>query len=165
MPVSVAGLNPEAGQNEYAQNDKFVINIEVDPTLTANLPMGTLVELESYTASITGDGVYVPPAVPVVQPSATTADFLLLGVVLGGSSRGSAAIPGGIAQVCVDGICQVLCDNTTTVGHPLVQSTSIAGAAHDNSTTAVLGKTIGTALQAVTISSGTALVWSYIHKM
>ena len=165
MPVSVAGLNPEAGQNQYAQNDLFSINIMCAPATTAGLPVGTLVELETYVAAITGDGSYTGTSIPVVQPSATTADFLLLGVVLGGSTKGVAAIAGGITQVCVDGICQVLVDNTTVVGDVLVQSTSVAGEAHDNGTTAVAGKTIGVALQAQTFVAAPTLVWAYIHKM
>ena len=133
--------------------------VKVD-TASAALPIGTVVELEGYAGPGTGN----PPTVPVVQASATTADNLLLGVVTQASVITSAAKTVGAgtgAVVCVMGICQVLCDATTAVGDALIQSAATAGAA--KSGTHVIGQTIGVALQAVTISSGTALVWAYVR--
>jgi len=174
MPSLVTVANPLAGQNQPANTGMMIFEYGLDPALTAKVPLGTLMELEAYAPSpaITGDGSY---NYPIIQPSSETADLLLVGVVVGGPSlghspylpAGATGSPGGpvMAMVCVEGICQVLSSNTTTVGHALIQSTTVAGAAEDSGgTTATAGKTIGTVLQAVTISSGTALVWAYIHK-
>lgn len=133
-------------------------SVKVD-TASAALPIGTVVELEGYAGPGTGN----PPTVPVVQASATTADNLLLGVITQGTVTSAArtVAPGTAAVVCVMGICQVLCDATTAIGDALIQSAATAGAA--KSGTHVIGQTIGVALQAVTISSGTALVWAYVR--
>ena len=160
--------NPLAGQNQQPTYAGVVIEWAIDPALSAAIAVGTLMEFESTTVVPAGDGAYTPL---YVQPSSTTADFLLAGVFLGANTPGAASlvpnsIAGGASQTAMIlhlGVTQVLCDNTTTVGHTLVQSTGTAGIAHDNGTTSVAGKTIGTALQAVTISSGTKLVWAAIH--
>lgn len=133
-------------------------SVKVDP-LSAALPIGTLVELEAYA----GPGNNNPPTVPVVQASATTADNLLIGVITQGTVTSAArtVAPGSAAVICTMGICQVLCDATTAVGDALIQSAATAGAA--KSGTHVIGQTVGVALQAVTISSGTALVWAYVR--
>jgi hypothetical protein len=132
--------------------------VKVD-TASAALPIGTLVELEAYAGPGTGN----PPTVPVVQASSTTSDYLLLGVITQGTVTSAArtVAAGSAAVVCVMGLCQVLCDATTTVGGALIQSAATAGAAAPG--TAAVGKTVGVAVQAVTISSGTALVWAYVR--
>jgi hypothetical protein len=65
------------------------------------------------------------------------------------------------AMCAFHGVVQVLCDATNAViGHTINISATVAGVGHDSGgTTWTAGTTIGTALQAVTISSGTALVW------
>ena len=137
-------------------------SVKVDPNSTA-LPRGTVVELEAYA----GPGTNNPPTVPVVQASSTTADSLVLGVITQGpiTSFATTVAPGSAAVVCVLGLCQVLCDATTTVGYPLIQSAATAGAAKCTSAGAAptAGQGLGVALQAVTITSGTALVWAYIR--
>lgn len=134
-------------------------SVKVDPN-SAALPIGTVVELQGFA----GPGTTNPPVVPTVQASSETADYLVLGVIQYGSNGigTTTSIPGGsIAVICTAGICQVLCDATTTVGASLIQSASHTGtAAPGSATTAPLG----VALQAVTINSGTALVWAYIAK-
>jgi hypothetical protein len=132
--------------------------VKVDPN-SAALPIGTVVELEGYA----GPGTTNPPNVPLVQASSETADYLVLGVIVDGQRIGQAtSIAGGsLAVVLTAGIAQVLCDATTTVGASLIQSASHTGtAAPGSATTAPLA----VALQAVTINSGTALVWAYIAK-
>ena len=140
------------------------VSIEVD--VATSLPLGTLVEIEAYAGPGTGN----PPTLPKVQASSLTPDALLVGVITGGKSVGltTAIGPGAIAVVAVEGICQVLCDaNNTTAGYPLIQSTTTAGTAKCTSAGAAptAGLGIGVCLQTVTISSGTALVWAYIHKV
>ena len=136
--------------------------VKVD-TISAALPIGTVVELEAYA----GPGTSNPPTVPVVQASSTTADSLVLGVITQGTvtSAVRTVAPGSAAVVCVLGICQVLCDATTTVGYPLIQSAATAGAAKCTTSGAAptAGQGLGVCLQAVTISSGTALVWAYVR--
>lgn len=166
--MSTTGLlvNPKgAGYfNFVPDNGSLFTSIEVDPEVESALPLGTLVEIETYA----GPGSSNPPTVPKCQPSSTTADFYLLGVVVGGqsaySNSGGAVPPGDIALVMVKGLCQVLFAATTTAGEVVVQSTGTAGCGASTAT-AVLGKTIGTCLQSVTISSGTGLAWCYISKV
>lgn len=141
------------------------VSIEV-VTGSAALPKGTLVEIEPYAGPGTGN----PPTVPTVQASSTTPDALTIGVITGGQTSGltTSIAAGSIAVVTVEGICQVLCDaNNTTAGYPLIPSTTTAGSAKCTSAGAAptAGLGIGVCLQTVTISSGTALVWAYIHKV
>lgn len=173
MPTGT-NANPLAGQNQFPYIAQYLVNVALDPTITAGILAGTLVEIEAFSGVNTGDvggstgpsSTYTPP---YVQPSATTADFYLLGIAVGGSTLGNsvsgytagplvAAIPGGIVQVCVFGICQALFDaHNTTAAHVATQSVTTAGTCLDASS-AVASKTVGTVLQTVTISSGTALV-------
>ena len=138
------------------------VSIELDVN-SAALPIGTVVEIEAYA----GPGTSNPPTLPRIQASSETPDSLVLGVLTGGKSTGlTTSIAGGsLGVVCVEGVCQVLCDATTTVGYPLIQSTSHTGTAMCTSAGAAptAGQGIGVALQAVTINSGTALVWAYIR--
>jgi hypothetical protein len=116
-----------------------------------------------------------PYTVATVDISATSATSLLAGVILGFGALGSflqaapntfapsQAGPNLTAMVGTKGICQVLCDNTTTIGHTLIPSTTHTGQVSDSgATTSTFGSTIGVALQAVTVSSGPKLVWAKI---
>ena len=169
-PAGVNGLQPSAvGTTIEAVNGDSVA-----------LPIGTLVEIiVPFNPPTSPPYSGAPAATPFqVKRSATTADFYLLGVVSGivpttgpatQTSTAQNSVPvGGIAEITVEGPAQILCDDTggaTTEGDPLIQSSTTDGHAKTNTTTAVLGKTIGTALQTVTIGSGSALVWAYIHKV
>lgn len=128
---------------------------------SGSLVKGTLVEI---VTPYTGPGTAPRAAVPFVQASATTADNKLVGVIVGGESandgNGTAFPAGAVVKVRTIGVAQVLCDATTTAGSTLIQSTATAGCAKTG--TAVTAQTVGIALQAVTISSGTALVWSLL---
>lgn len=116
-----------------------------------------------------GDGAYT---VQYVDPAPTTSTTYLAGVLLGVGAPGAAApvvpntIPGGpafVAQVGVRGLCQVYVDNTTTIGHTLICSTSHVGNASDSGgSTRTFGTTIGIVLQAVTVSAGPVLCWAHI---
>ena len=136
---------------------------EILSTVSGSTPIGTLMEIvQPYT----GPGTGASPTLATVQPSSTTADFLLMGVLAGGSTNLSAnastSVPAGkVCNVLRAGVTQILMDATSTAGNPIIQSAATAGAAKTNAS-AVASKTIGTALQAVTISSGTALVWASI---
>ncbi len=111
--------------------------------------------------------------VQYVDPAPTTSTIYLAGVLLGVGSLGAAApavpntIPGGptwSAMVGVRGICQVYVDNTTTIGHTLIGSTTHIGNASDSGgTTRTYGTCIGVALQAVTVSAGPVLCWAHIN--
>ena len=136
-------------------------------TVSGSSPVGTLMEI---VTPYTGPGTSNPPTVINVQPSSTSADYKLAGVLVGGGTQraanGSSSVPAGqIATILRMGVAQILCDATTTAGNPLIQSAATAGAAKTASTIATPGQCIGIALQAVTISSGTALVWALIDKM
>lgn len=110
-----------------------------------------------------------------VDIAATSATTFLAGVLLGFGAPGSflnaapntfapsQTGPNLTAMVGTKGICQVFCDNTTTVGDTLIPSTTHAGFAHDSGgTSSTFGSTIGVALQAVTISTQAKLVWAKI---
>ena len=76
----------------------------------------------------------------------------------------SSTVPGQVVLVGKRGICQLLCDNTTTVGHTIKVSTSHIGQFSDvGSTTVTFGTTVGIALQAVTVSAGPLLVWCSVN--
>jgi hypothetical protein len=134
-------------------------------TVSGNSPLGTLME---FVSPYTGPGTSATPTLVNVQPSSTTADYKLVGPVVGGANNlvanGATSVPPGkLATILRAGVGQILCDATTTAGNPLIQSAATSGAAKTNATP-VAGQTIGVALQAVTISSGTALVWADIWK-
>ena len=148
-----------AGYFSVASYGGTDIVVEIDSTVSGNTPLGTLVEvLTPYT----GPGTAAKATPVTVQPSSTTADNLLLGVVVGGGNQDSATAgvaPGQPAIVKAIGLAQVLMDATSVAGQAVIQSAATAGAAKCDSSAPTNGQGIGTALQAVTISSGTALVW------
>lgn len=115
-----------------------------------------------------------------VASTSTTVAGGLAGVALGIGSLGAFAVPQNLttpsntsisstqpSQVVMTGkrgICQVLVDNTTTVGHTLLVSTTHSGQAHDSGgTTYTYGTHFGIALQAVTVSTGPLLCWASIN--
>lgn len=164
MPTASATNPTGAGYFNLPVIGGLIIDIEIDSSVSGNSPIGTLVELKGYSGP--GTGARATP--PTVIPSSTTGDKLCLGVIVGGETvndgNGTTIAPGSVAQVLISGVAQVLCDATTVVGTSLIQSAATAGCAKDGTGTLVVGTVIGTALQAVTISSGTALVWALIAK-
>lgn len=124
-----------------------------------------------------GDASFVTPyTYQEVDLCAVSETTYLAGVLLGVGTLGanapiapnSTTLNGAVlyAMVGKRGICQVLVDNTTTVGHTLVASTTSThtGQASDSgSTTRTYGTCIGVALQAVTVSSGPLLCWAHIN--
>jgi hypothetical protein len=122
-----------------------------------------------------GSTAYTVAQVDIAATSATGST--LAGVILGFGALGSylqaapntfapsQAGPNLTAMVGTKGICQVLVDNTTTVGHTLIVSTTSGhtGQAHDSGGSSfTFGTTIGVALQAVTVSAGPLLCWAKI---
>jgi hypothetical protein len=117
-----------------------------------------------------GDGVYT---VQYVDPAPTSSTTYLAGVLLGVGAKGAPAqavpntIPGGptfVAMSGVRGICQVYVDNTTTIGHTLLCSTTHIGSASDSgSATRTFGTHFGVALQAVTVTSAPVLCWAHVN--
>lgn len=123
-----------------------------------------------------GDATSTPYTIQYVDLSATTSTTYLAGVLLGVGALGANApvAPNAtsqnsqvqLAMVGKRGICQVLVDNTTTVGHTLICSTTSThtGQASDSGgSTRTFGTTIGVALQAVTVSTGPLLCWAHIN--
>lgn len=112
--------------------------------------------------------------------TSTTVANGLAGVCLGIGSIGGYASPQNLttpantsisstqaSQVVLvgkRGICQLLVDATTTVGHTIKVSTSHIGQFSDvGSTTWTAGTTVGIALQAVTVSTGPLLCWCSVN--
>lgn len=161
----VLGLLPNptgAGYFDTVSYGNQHMQFPIDPAVSAanGVPMGTVMEIENYT----GPGTSNPPTTALVQPSSTTADNKLLGVLTGGQQTGVSltVAVGKLATICVFGLVQVLCDATTTAGQNLIQSAATAGAAKTTGSAVTAGQGLGVALQAVTISSGTSLVWALI---
>lgn len=148
-------VNPLSEEGESASYGSKTIMVQYDSAQTGNLVNGNIVALEDLTAPSTG---------PVlIKKATTTPDFRMLGVVVSAPTGGYT--PGSAVEVLTEGIALVLFDaNNTVVNHLGIQSSTTAGTLTDSST-ATLGKTMCTILEAVTIGSGTALVPCYVHKM
>lgn len=111
--------------------------------------------------------------VQYVDPAPTTSTIYLAGVLLGVTGLGAAApaipdtLSGGpvwSAMVGKRGICQVYVDNSTTIGHTLICSTTHVGNASDSGgTTRTYGTAFGIALQAVTVTAGPVLCWASVN--
>jgi len=124
--------------------------------------VGVVVELQSWNGSTSGASG--SPTHPTVKLSATTADGLIVGVTQGTTTGLQAATTTGqVFKTRRYGIGLVLVDNTTTVGHALVQSTGTAGVAHDSGgVTGTTNETIGVALQALTVNAGIGIIYALI---
>ena len=120
-------------------------------------------------------GIGTPYTFQLVDLAAVSETTYVAGILLGVGTLGanapvapnSTTLNGGSlsAMVGVRGICQVLCDNSTTVGHTLIvssTSTHTGQASDSGGSTRTYGTCIGVALQAVTVSSGPKLVWAHI---
>jgi hypothetical protein len=140
--------DPGAQESEAAEIGMSYIQVVNGDTVS--LPIGTLVEI-------------ITPFDPTsqsfqVKRSATTADFLLLGIV-----SGQAIAVGGSGRVTVEGVASALFDAATTAGDVVTQSTGTAGECKDNGSTVVAGKTIGVVLKSNAVSPYTSYI--YIHKV
>jgi hypothetical protein len=152
MPVNQL-VNTLGQSGETNGTGSFQMVMEYDSAQSGNLLTGNVVAIEANNVG--------PPF--LIKKTTTTPDFLMWGVVVDAPTGGYT--PGSAVSVLIEGVVQVLFDaNNTTQGHLALQSSTTAGTCTD-SATATLGKTLGTILQAVTISSGTALVWVAVHKM
>jgi len=162
MPDSLITNPLGAGYFDLVQNGGSIMDIKIDLTVVGNSPIGTLVEIMPYA----GPGAGAKTTAPTVIPAAIVSDNMVLGVIIGGQTvnkgSGTTIAPGSVAQVLIAGIAQVLVDQTTTVGSPLVQSTVVAGTARNG--VGALGKVIGVSLQAVTFVATPLLCWSLIAK-
>jgi hypothetical protein len=158
---------PDVGIDVFS-NGNIHLAVKVDPALSSSVPIGTLMEIENFSGPGTGNTV----TVPLCQPSSTTADNKLIGPATSGYSNYSSnsnAIPvGQIANCCHFGIAQILMDATSTAGYPVIQSAATAGAAKCTASATTYpntGQGVGTCLQAVTISTGTAAVWMLVKMV
>jgi hypothetical protein len=135
----------------------------IAPNLAApGVGMGECVYLQGWngaTSAASGS-----PAYPTVALSTTTAQGNLIGVIVGTTVVDQPVNQtGAIVMVRRFGIAKVIVDNTTVVGHALVQSTGTAGALHDSGGVGgTQGETVGFALQALTVSSGLGYVLAFI---
>jgi hypothetical protein len=164
MSISVAGLNPQAAFNEQPTNYGLTFMIPVTPTLTgANIPVvGNAVEIAAaVTYNPVGDGSYTSGLL-YVKKSATTADFGVIGVCVGGSAPGSTPVAKGLCMVRVAGLARVYVNNTTVLKGPLIQTTTAGVLKY--TATAVLGKTVGYALQVLTTPAAATLCFAWIWK-
>lgn len=179
--------NPVIQNPKFANNPPGVLRTSedldvwaLDPnitiaTLTALVPatlgvnistpavgVGAVVQLQSWNGLTSGASG--SPGYPTVALSATTADASIVGVIDGSTAGGQpVTVTGQVVNVIRYGLAKVIVDNTTTIGHVLVQSTGTAGAAHDSGgVTGVAGQNIGVALQALTVSSGLGIIYALI---
>ena len=151
-------LNPSgAGFFNAIANGAVRQQYVVDPQVSGDSPIGTVMEIEPYAGP--GDNPRAQP--PLIQPSSTSTPGGVIGALSPGTDLGSTLVPpGAVATVTISGVCQVLCDSSTVSGDALIQSPSTPGCAQTSNSPTT--RTLGLCLQSVTISSGTALVWCYI---
>ncbi len=162
MTISIAGLNPQACQNQQPTTYglSFFINTTTDDE---KLPLiGGCVE---YGAQITytpaGDNDNATPytGLPYVRGCSTTPNKGVLGICIGGSSPGAAPVAGGLSQVMVLGLTQVLVDTTTTFQGSLIQSTGNAGALSAGTS----GTIIAVAAEVITSPASPTLCWAWVN--
>lgn len=155
--------NPLGAGNEQPRYEAAITTLGVTNTTLPKI--GTLVQVKApYTPpSTTGDSNTTTPAVLRGIKAATAGNFYGIGVCVGGATLGSTPVKNGTLMVLVNGYALVRFKATTTAGHVVIVSTSTAGNAKTTSA-AVLGKSYGVVLKAVTITSGTKLVPCYIEK-
>ncbi len=135
----------------------------VDPELPdRGVGMGQCVYLQGWTGVISAASG--SPTHPTVALSTTTAQGNLVGVIVGTTVVDQpVSVTGQVVMVRRFGIAKVIVDNTTVVGHALVQSTGTAGVLHDSGgVTGTTAETVGFALQALTVSSGLGYVLAFI---
>lgn len=123
---------------------------------TSNLKFGMLVSTSAYSGTGTRKVVPIPEA----------GSFAGVGVVAGGIAFGDTTIPEGTpVMVIVEGPAQVLSAGTiTALTDVIIIDTASKGIGKPSSSVTV-GKTYGHYTQTKDVTSGTALVWAYIHKM
>ena len=162
MTISVAGLNPQAGQNQQPTNYALGF-FEQTTTVIDDLPLlGGAVEYGAaitYTPAGDNDNATLYSGLPYVRSTTTTPDNGTIGICTGGSAPGAAPVAGGLTQVCVLGLCQVLVDSTTTFQGSLVTSTTNAGALSAGAS----GQIVGVALQVITSPSRPTLCWAWVN--
>jgi hypothetical protein len=175
--VNPLGANLPPGVLSTSQTEDFwgldpavtiaALTALVPATLGANITKpavgeGILLELQSWNGLTSGAAS--APTHPTVTLSSTTADGGIIGVGIGGQVQGMpVTTPGQIVTVKRWGITKVIVDNTTVVGHALVQSTTTAGVAHDSgAVTATNDEVVGFALQALTVSSGLGMIYAMV---
>lgn len=183
-PASVANLNFPAVVTTHSMVPGAVLMYGLTGTAAG---VGSYPPLGPTTANPGGDsGGSGNPTFPnnwtvqYVDLASTTSTTYLAGINLGVGTLGGFAspqalttpantsipstAPSQIVMVGKRGICQVLVDSTTTVGHTLVCSTSNIGYASDSGgATRTYGTCIGVVLQAVTISTQPLLCWAHIN--
>ena len=148
--------NVTAGQNQQPEYAIGWFPYAIDPAASTALAIGTVLQFNIAGVGANpgpgGDAGNTPYTVPYVDAMAggTASNFTLYaGVLVGTSSLGAISvvpntIPGGYAIVAMAAripgtILQVLCDNSTTIGHTLNISTSTNGALHDSGGTTNTG--------------------------
>jgi len=111
-----------------------------------------------------------------VDLAPVSSTIYLAGILLGVGSLGAPAyaVPNTVsgvgpsmqAMVGKRGLMQVLVDNTTTIGHTIIPSTTSlhTGQCSDSGgTTRTYGTCVGVAMQAVTVSTGPKLCWVNVN--
>lgn len=117
--------------------------------VTQQFQPGQLVRIQSWNG--TASGAASTPAYPTVSLTPlTTASPAQIGVILGGNVIKAPVPLGGVAQICVSGICQAYFDTTSTLTN---FSASVATPGTAKPLTATTGLNIGVATQAVTVTN------------
>ena len=121
---------------------------------------GQLAIIQPWSGAASGDSAAnVYPTIALTP--LTTASKAQIGVIIGGNTPGSPIAIGGIAQVCVSGICQVYADTTTSSTAANIGA-SVATPGTAKPLTATTGINIGVSLQTVTVTSAYLPQLSYI---
>ena len=161
-PAGVDGLNASVGGITIA-----AVNGD-----SVALVAGELVEIVTPYAGATSPGYTTnrPPFQVKRTLASSQLAGLILGVVAGVYPNAGSNYPvGAVLEVVVEGPTLITIDDNgggTTIGDAIIPSVITAGQGSDSgSATPTLGKTIATALQTVTIASGSASVWCYVHRV
>lgn len=116
-------------------------------------------QVVSYqTWNNTASGAASAPAYPTVGLEPITADFAMIGVILGQNSPGHGSFDPGIplgatAQVITEGRTNVYSDTTTVALSQVAVASGVRPGSAKSTATAVTGKNLGVWLQAVTVTN------------
>lgn len=117
-------------------------------TVVGTFQVGQLMVLQNWNGLVSSNAAASPYPTCTIAPLSVTAT--LVGVCIGGNTLGSIPTLGGIVQIAVSGLAQVLCDATTTAGTNLISSAVHPGQAATGAATNT--GNVGTTTQVVTVS-------------
>lgn len=136
--------------------------------VTQQFQQGQVVAFQTWSGTASGDAS--ASAYPTIALEPITADFAMIGVIIGQNAPGNGIAGQGVpfgapAQVCTQGVAQVYADTTTVALSQAALASGVRPGCAKSTATAVTGKNLGVWLQAVTV--GTAylpqLAYAYIR--